>query len=216
MMYVLNAEKRDAKAKVKQIRRQGLVPGCLYGGKLEETMLLQFTDKEAAKLLREKTVGGQVSIQVNGQKLIALLKEIDSGYMGNRIDHLSFQSLIADEPVTSTARIFLQNEDSVSDVVRQTLFEISIRALPANLLEEIYVDMTGMAAGDALRLEDLDIAKDEDVEVLTALDTMVVNVLDRDAIKLDLGEEEEETEETEAMEEGEAGEETEEAAEEEA
>jgi large subunit ribosomal protein L25 len=173
------------------------VPGCVYGGKLPETLLIQLSAKEATKLLREKTTGGQVSIDVNGKKMIALLKEIGSDPLSGRTEHLSFQGLVADELVTSTAQITLINEASVSDIIRQTLFELSIRALPANLVEEVRIDMTGMSAGAVVRVEDLDIANNADVELLTHLDTMVVTVIDKSSVK---------DEEAEAEEGAEAGE----------
>jgi len=199
-MYVVKAENRDAGVKVKKLRNEGNVPGCVYGGKLDETLLIQVSSKEATKLLREKTTGGQVSIDVNGKKMIALLKEIGSSPLGNKIEHLSFQSLVADEPVTSTARITLVNEDKVTDIVRQTLFELSIRALPANLVEDVHIDMAGMTAGAILRVEDLDIAKNPDIELLTHVDTLVVSVIDKSSIKLDEPEAEEAIEELEGEE----------------
>ncbi len=182
-MYVVKAESRNAKVKVKNLRKEGIVPGCVYGGKLEETLLLQFTSKEAAKLMQEKAVGGQVSIDVNGKKMIALLKEVGHSPLGGRIEHLSFQGLVADEKVTSTAQIQLVNEDKITDIIRQTLFEVSIHALPANLVEEIRVDLAGMTAGAVVRVEDLDIAGNKDVELLTPLDTLVVSIIDKNSIK---------------------------------
>jgi large subunit ribosomal protein L25 len=196
-MYVVKAESRNADVKVKNLRKEGIVPGCVYGGKLPETLLIQLSAKEATKLLREKTTGGQVSIDVNGKKMIALLKEIGCDPLSGRTEHLSFQGLVADELVTSTAQITLINEASVSDIIRQTLFELSIRALPANLVEEVRIDMTGMSAGAVVRVEDLDIANNADVELLTHLDTMVVTVIDKSSVK---------DEEAEAEEGAEAGE----------
>lgn len=182
-MYVLKADNRNADAKVKKLRESGVIPGCVYGGKLEETMLLQFSNKEVLHLLREKTVGGQVNLDVDGKKMISLIKEVSMSPIGNRVEHLSFQSLIADEPVQSTAQITLINEDKVSDIIRQVLFEVVIKALPAHLVEEILIDLTGMKAGVVIRVEDLEIAKNKDVELLTTTDTMVLSIVEKTAIK---------------------------------
>lgn len=182
-MYVLKADNRNADVKVKKLRESGVVPGCVYGGKLEETMLLQFSNKEVLHLLREKTVGGQVNLDVNGKKMISLIKEVSISPVGNKIEHLSFQSLIADEPVQSTAQITLINEEKVSDIIRQVLFEVVIKAIPAHLVEEILIDLSGMKAGVIIRVEDLEIAKNKDVELLTALDTMVVSIVEKASAK---------------------------------
>jgi large subunit ribosomal protein L25 len=196
-MYVLKADNRSAEVKVKNLRKEGIVPGCVYGGKLEETLLVQISNKEVIKLLREKTVGGQVSLEVGSKKIIGLLKEVSISPIGNKIEHLSFQSLVAGEPVHSTAQVVLLNAEKVSDVVRQSLFEISIKALPSHLVEEVRIDLEGLSAGAVIRLEDLDIASNQDVELLTATDTMVVSIVEKSAIKdLEPSEEEEEGAET--------------------
>ena len=214
-MYVVTADNRDSSAKVKKLRSQGIVPGCIYGGKLEETLLIQVTAGEAARLAREKAIGTQVLIEFGGQKQSALIKEISANQLANTIEHLSFQSLVADEPVNAVAQIVLLNEESVSDIVRQTLYEIPIRALPANLIEEIRIDLTGMEAGTAMRVEDLDIANNPDVELQTPGDVMVFNIIDKSSIKEEEPEAEEgilegeEAEATEAAEESDSAEETE-------
>ena len=200
-MYVLAADSRDPKTKVKHLRREGIVPGCVYGGKLEETLLNQVTNGEAAKLMREKAIGTQVLIEMDGEKQSALIKEISANLLNNSIDHLSFQSLVADEPVNAVAQITLVNEDTVPDVVRQVLFELDIRALPAHLVEEIRIDVEGMEAGMSMRVEDLDIAKSPDVEILTQGDVMVFNIIDEAMLAVD-----EEVEEEDLIE-GEEGEE---------
>lgn len=182
-MYILKADSRNADVKVKKLREEGIVPGCVYGGKLGETLLVQIPNKEVVKLLREKTVGGQVSLDINGKKMISLLKEVSISPIGNKIEHLSFQSLVAGEPVHSTARIVLVNEEKVSDVIRQSLFEISIKALPSHLVEEVKIDLEGMSAGAVIRVEDLDIAGNPEVELLTATDTMVLHIIEKSAMK---------------------------------
>lgn len=184
-MYILKADNRNADVKVKRLREEGIVPGCVYGGKLDETLLIQIPNKEVVKLLREKTVGGQVGLDVDGKKIIGLLKEVSISPVGGKIEHLSFQSLVAGEPVHSTARIILINEEKVSDFIRQSLFEISIKALPSHLVEEVKIDLEGMSAGAVIRVEDLDIANNADVELLTATDTMVLSIIEKSAIKED-------------------------------
>lgn len=183
MMYILKADNRSADVKVKKLRSEGIIPACVYGGKLEDTLLIQIDSKEAVKLLREKTVGGQVRLDIHGKKLIALLKEVNISPVGNKIEHLSFQGLVAGEPVHSTAQIILVNEEKVSDVIRQSLFEISIKALPSHLVEEVQINLEGMSAGAVIRVEDLDIASNADVEILTAMDTMVLHIVEKNAIK---------------------------------
>ncbi|MEG2082668.1 MAG: 50S ribosomal protein L25, partial [Oscillospiraceae bacterium] len=76
-MYILNVEKRNETIKAKQLRKSGKVPVGVCGGDLQETMLLQVNKGDVAKLLRSKSKGGRVTMEMGGKKMSALLKEID-------------------------------------------------------------------------------------------------------------------------------------------
>ncbi len=191
-MYSVKAENRNPDMKVKKLRESGIVPGCVYGGSLAETLNIQIPIKEVVQLLKSKTIGGQVVINVEGNKLLGLLKEIGTHPVSNQIEHLSFQSLVANELVTSTARIVLKNEDKITDFIRQSVSDVHYKAFPSHLVEEIFIDVTGMKAGSSIKIEDLAIAKNKDVELLTAPDTVVLVIVEQNSIKQEgLGEESE-------------------------
>ena len=191
-MYSVKAENRNPDMKVKKLRESGIVPGCVYGGSLAETLNIQIPIKEVVQLLKSKTIGGQVVINVEGNKLLGLLKEIGTHPVSNQIEHLSFQSLVANELVTSTARIVLKNEDKITDFIRQSVSDIHYKAFPSHLVEEIFIDVAGMKAGSSIKVEDLAIAKNKDVELLTSPDTVVLVIVEQNSIKQEgLGEESE-------------------------
>lgn len=191
-MYSVKAENRNPDMKVKKLRESGIVPGCVYGGSLAETLNIQIPIKEVVQLLKSKTIGGQVVINVEGNKLLGLLKEIGTHPVSNQIEHLSFQSLVANELVTSTARIVLKNEDKITDFIRQSVSDVHYKAFPSHLVEEIFIDVAGMKAGSSIKIEDLAIAKNKDVELLTAPDTVVLVIVEQNSIKQEgLGEESE-------------------------
>ena len=98
--------------------------------------------------------------------------------MSNELEHLSFQTLVAGEVVTSAARIVLVNREKVTGMVQQPQSEVSYRALPSNLIDKIEIDLDGMKIGTSMRIGDLDIAKNPDIEVLSPLDTMVFSIAD--------------------------------------
>lgn len=178
-MYTIRAENRNTSLKAKQLRRSGIIPGCIYGSDLEKTLLIQIPQSDVKKLLKSKTKGGKVALEVDGKKIIALLWEISRSPLGNQIENLGFQSLVSDEMVTSTARIILLNKEKIPEFIQQTLFEISYKALPSNLVEQIEIDLEGMKVGSYVRVEDLEIAQNEDIELLTAPDSLVVSIIEQ-------------------------------------
>lgn len=75
------------------------------------------------------------------------------------------------------AEIHLLNHEKVTTgVLQQMLKEVSYRALPSALVEKIELDVGSMRVGDTIRVRDLAIASDKDVQLQTDLDTVVVEV----------------------------------------
>ena len=175
-MFVLNAENRSAGFKPKQLRRKGMIPGVLYGKNLKESLSIQFSRAEAASFLKANFTGSKVKLVIGDNNFMALLCEATYKPVSNELEHLSFQTLVAGEVVTSAARIVLVNREKVTGMVQQPQSEVSYRALPSNLIDKIAIDLDGMKIGTSMRIGDLDIAKNPDIEVLSPLDTMVFSI----------------------------------------
>ncbi|MDD2362029.1 MAG: 50S ribosomal protein L25 [Oscillospiraceae bacterium] len=198
-MFILKSENRDTESKPKQLRRNGIIPGVLYGKNLKESVSIQIPQSEVMRFLQTNSTGSRVELMVGNKKHMALLREVTYIPTTNLVEHLSFQALQADEAVDSTARIVLVNKDKVSGMVQQQLSDISYRALPLYLVDRIEVDLEGLKEGDSIRIGDLDVVKNPNIEVLTPLDVMVASVVDS-RVLIQKTEDEEEEEESEATE----------------
>lgn len=195
-MLTLNAENRNTNLKPKQLRRRGVIPGVLYGKNLEESLSIQFSQSEATRFLKSNSTGSKAELVIDGKKFPALLREVHHIPATDELEHLSFQTLLAGEVIASTVRISLLNREKVSGMVHQHQFEISYRALPSHLVEKIDIDLDGMGIGTSIRIEDLDISKNPDIELLSPLDTMVLSIADLRRPAEDTSEADEETSET--------------------
>lgn len=178
-MSILKAESRNLSLRGRQLRRKGIVPGILYGNNLGEPLLIQFSQREAARFLRLNSIGTKTELIIGENKMMALLKEVTYTPLGDQIEHLSFQTLIPGEKVTGTAQIILLNKEKVSEIVQQAQFEISYRAFPSDLVEKIEIDLEKMNIGDSIRVSDLELAKNEAVEIQSPLDNLIVSIVDR-------------------------------------
>jgi large subunit ribosomal protein L25 len=177
-MVALNAENRNTSLKPRQLRRKGVIPGVLYGKNLKESLSIQFSQAEVARFFKGNSVGSRVELVLGDNKFPALLREATREPATGGLEHLSFQTLLAGEIVTSTARIVFLNREKVTGMVQQPQDEISYRALPSNLIDKIEIDLDGMQTGTSLRISDLDIAKNPDIEILSPLDTMVLSIVE--------------------------------------
>ena len=176
-MNTLKAEKRSMDVKAKRLRREGFVTGNVFGREIKGSIPVKISKNEAERLLKTNGKGSQVLLNVDGTEMDVLIKEIDYNSLKGQVDEIDFQALVNGEKVHSVAEIHLLNHEKVTTgVLQQMLKEVSYRALPSALVEKIELDVGGMRVGDTIRVRDLAIASDKDVQLQTYLYTVVVEV----------------------------------------
>ena len=74
-MDVIKVEKRNEQTKANQLRRSGLVPCCVYGGDLPESISIQMDQQTANRLFHTKREGSQVGLELDGRVIPAQIKE---------------------------------------------------------------------------------------------------------------------------------------------
>ena len=110
------------------------------------------------------------------------------------VDELDFQALVDTEKVYSSAEIHLINESKlVAGIPQQMLHEINYKALPASLVEKIELDVGDLKVGDTIRVKDLEIAKDNNIDLMTDLESTVVTVTELRVVAGEPSEDEGET-----------------------
>ena len=135
--------------------------------------------------------GSQVMLDVDGESMDVLLKEINFNPLKGQVDEIDFQALVKGEKVQSVAEVILENHDKVASGVLQLLLEeVPYRALPGDLIEKVMVDVGNLKVGDSIKVGDLDMAKNEKVDLLIDPETIIVTVSEsRNAVEEDTGEE---------------------------
>ena len=177
-MTTLKVQKRDMGTKAKRLRREGYVTGNLFGKDMEGSIPLQIEKKEAERIQRECLKGSRLILDLDGKKYNVLLKELDYDTMKRQILELDFQALVSGEKIHSVAEIIFHNKEMVVDgVLEELLTEIEYKAVPEALVERVDIDCSKLKVGDSLTVGNLEIAKDKDIEIMTHLDTPVVNVV---------------------------------------
>lgn len=176
-MDVLKAEKRDQSEKAKRLRREGYITGNVCGKEIEGSIPVKMEKKAVNHVLGKNRKGAQIALDIDGEVHNVLIKDISYNALDNIVEEIEFQALVKNQKVQSVAEIVIENRDKVEDgVVQEQLEEIEYRALPEHLVEKIVLDVGDMKVGDVLRVKDLDIAKNEAVDVITDPEAQVVIV----------------------------------------
>lgn len=159
---VLVLEKRTLTGKkVKTLRAEGKVPSVIYGGKDFEPVLAQSAYNVTAKAIEACGYHSPVTIELDGKKRMAMIKEVDLDPVSHQILNVDFRAITASEKVEATAPIVVVNfGDSEAAKAKLNILtvldEIEVRGKPSDLPEQIEVDGSKLKdVNDRLTIADL-------------------------------------------------------------
>jgi large subunit ribosomal protein L25 len=144
----------------RRLRRQGLVPGVLYGrGKKPHAFCIP--ERELRRVLTgSHGLHAILDVVLDGQKTAhpSILKDYQRDPVRGTLVHVDLQEVRLDQPIHASVTIELVGEpEGVKEggVLSQVVREIHVEALPMEIPDRLELDVSGMAIGDALRLADL-------------------------------------------------------------
>ena len=175
-MMTLAAEKRDPEVKAKKLRREGYTTGVLYGREMKENVTLKYAEKDALNFIKKAKEGAQTMLDISGEKVDALVKNIDYDPLSKKILALDFQALVAGEVVAATVPVTFLNEEVVQGVFEPEITEIHYKADPAHLLDPIEIDLAKLPQGTrTLYVKDLKL-EEKGVTVTTTADSQLFHI----------------------------------------
>ncbi|MFD2870098.1 50S ribosomal protein L25 [Kurthia sp. 3B1D] len=148
------AHKRSVKT---ELRKTGYVPAIVYGFKTESTPIA-VNEKELEKTIRTEGRNAILSLDVDGKKVNAVLKEVQKEPLKGKLIHLDFlavsmrQELEVEVPVVATGTSVGVKEGGV---LQQPNRELKLTVKPSDIPENIEVDITELAIGDTLTVGDI-------------------------------------------------------------
>jgi large subunit ribosomal protein L25 len=151
---------RNGSADSRRLRREGLVPGVLYGrGKPPHAICIP--ERELRRVLTG--AGGLhaiLDVVLEGQKTShpSVLKEYQQDPIRGRLIHVDLQEVRLDQPIQATVSVYLVGESQGTKeggVLSQVNREINVEALPLEIPEHVELDVSAMQIGDSLRVADL-------------------------------------------------------------
>jgi large subunit ribosomal protein L25 len=143
------------------MRKQGLVPGVLYGN--GEPVAISIAERE---LRRALTGGGglhailDVEIDGKGETHASILKEYQVDPVRGGVTHVDLQEVRLDRAIEASVAVqLLGGEDAPGvregGVLSQPLREVTVEALPLEVPEHLELDVSQMDIGATLRISDL-------------------------------------------------------------
>ena len=180
MRELLQANLRTevGKNKIKYIRTQGYVPAVIDGHN-KETRSIKVDRKQMDRFLMYHAKGSALDVEINGKSVMAVIKDFQRRGLKDELIHVDFQELSANETVKIPVPIIVRNREHIEQigaVLEDHLAEIEIEALPSDLIEHVYVDVSGLGFGDVIRVSDLVFENMDKITLLTDRDLTVLAV----------------------------------------
>lgn len=174
----LKVEKRTVLGKaVKKLRRDGILPGNVYGKGIKSTAV-QVPTKDFNTVYKETGETGLVDLDLDGKTITVLIQNVYSDFRKNVL-HADFFKVNLDEKVKANIPVEIVGEPkAVTEkigILMNIVSEIEVEALPESLPEKIEVNVEHLAnIDDQIAVSDLKVPVE--VTILTDPGQVVVKI----------------------------------------
>lgn len=155
---ILRAERRTVVGKkVKRLRRDGQVPGIVYGPVVPETIPVSVDRREFEKFYQATGHSTMFTLAWDGQQQPVFIREVQQDPVKRLPLHIDFFAPnLAKEIEATVPLVFHHAHSSADSVLTHVRTELDVRGLPSAIPTQIDVDLSSLAhAGDAFRVADL-------------------------------------------------------------
>ena len=178
--FEIEVEKRDTTGKgaARSLRREGLIPGVVYG-KTRDSQPLTVDPRDLKNKVNTNAI---IDLKIVGEEEeneeTVLIKDYQKNVIKGIITHVDFQTISMDEKINVSVPIHLTGDSvgvSEGGVLQQLMREVEIEALPNDVPDELGLDISELDVGDSLQISDLEV--EEDIDIIDSLDEVIVTVV---------------------------------------
>jgi large subunit ribosomal protein L25 len=181
----LKAQKRTVIGRnaIKNIKKEGLVPGVVYGSQAQP-MALQVDGRELKNVLAHASsehVLVELEIMDGGQSTsrLALIQEVQHHPLKRDLLHVDFHAVSATEKITSEVPIEAFGDAlgvrTFGGLLEYSLRSLDVECLPQDLPDIVRIDVSNLNIGESFHVRDIPLPSG--VEALTDADLTVVSVV---------------------------------------
>ena len=146
-------------AAARRLRAEGHIPGVLYGRGMTPISLTVERRELRVALSGPAGVNTVLSLEVDGAKYPAVVKELQRHPIRRTVNHIDFLQVNMNEEITVSVPVRLEGEAkavlSEGGLVDPAVDTIEVVTTPNNMPNEFVIDITDMQVGDVVRLADV-------------------------------------------------------------
>ncbi|MBS4804535.1 MAG: 50S ribosomal protein L25 [Clostridium sp.] len=178
-MNSLSVNKRDNTIpnNAKKLRRQGKVPGILYGKKVN-SLMFEVGELELCREISRNGEHGILSLDCDGESHEALIKGVQRDPVTQKIIHLDLEELNENGKIVSSVPISFEGEGQLSNrgmVLQKEKDSIRVECTADKLPRVIKMNINSSDNGYVYRVSDLEIASE--LSIIDDLNTVIASVI---------------------------------------
>jgi large subunit ribosomal protein L25 len=167
---------------IKKVRKEGLIPGVIYGVG-QEPINLEVNRRQLSTMLAHSSSENiLLELEIvdgdNKRSSLAMIQEVQHHPIQRQILHVDFHAVSATEKITAEVPIETIGEPigvkTNGGLLEHNLRDLEVECLPGDLPDRIEVDVTGLDINQSLHVKDLKLPPG--VEAVTDGDLTVVAV----------------------------------------
>mgnify|MGYP000394787607 CR=1 FL=1 len=172
---VLNALERSEKAK--KARRQGYIPGVVYGRDIESESI-KLDQREFRRALQGRPITSRIKLKLGDEIKNCIIKEIQKDPINGQILHVDFQTIRSDQVIRLKVPVVFEGKEKLGsrqELLHEFINEVEIMGKAADLPEFISIDVGDRRLGDKITVSDINATNfkvmeepDEVIAVVTA------------------------------------------------
>ena len=159
---VLNVEVRDTvgTGAARSARREGKVPGVLYGGPRGPVAIAVRSNEFRKALYSGKLLGHLVTLKHDGESQPVIAKDVQFHPVSDEPVHFDLYRVDEHQLVKIAVPVHFKNEELSPGLKRGgalniALHEVQLEVPADSIPEELVIDLTGLEIGDSVRAADL-------------------------------------------------------------
>lgn len=185
--FTLTAQKRTVVGKqVGQLRRSGMVPGTVYGPKLEP-INVQFPYRILQLALMQAGGTNIIDLTIEGDRVVRVLaRDVQRDVVRGDILHVDFFALDMKAKIRADIPLALVGENLLVQAKRAIIISgtnnLTVELLPTQLMQHIDVDISTLKeVGDVITVADLKL--DPSIHIVNDPDEMIVKLMQSSAAR---------------------------------
>lgn len=177
-MESLTLHKRNKKTlhEARKERRQGLIPGIIYGKNISNIMF-EIAELELNKEITKSGEHGVLSVNLDGENHKALIKEIQRDPVHHKITHIDLAELPANATIQTEVPIVFNGEDLImkkGGAVQKEKTNVKVQCKGESIPKCINVDLSKLDIGDSYRIGDIEMS--QDISIIEDFNSIIASI----------------------------------------